>query len=772
MSSPSSRRKYNNNNSNVESHSRMMTSDFSPSSNVMNQGETQQLKTPQRIEIEREDALDILACLVERGVSWKCDSLTVSGETGAQVGGGSSENAVGEKGDISDSPPPRSQTPSVSEITTVVRELQELSLAEERLGDFHNNSEAHKKRKLALEELLRSHAYALEMQRASQSASSWLQSIDRSQSASSSPQKQTLPGKTVLERAPDSPPSTDTTTTTGSSQQAAGEESSASENMDLLTAKALLHTSQMELKEKKELADRLNEELAQCREEIGRLKTASQAAVFRSPNRSILDESDDISVTEAEEEEEEEIDVLERSFESVASVGNDNVDTSFLREGEKDSEENRQAPASGVTELEKFKAALDDANGVIRKLHSKLKLMEDENDGNKGEFADPPLIQVPSSDDLLETQKAVSPGNKEKHTVSVHMLDGENFITDWDGLAASMPGPPDHELRSPIVASILEAWTSDRNLHESLVAWMDQILEGGDPDSVPPLTLSNLGHQVRDGFTLHVLPLLFRRPDIRVDVKSRVHRRTTYDLSVTVDSLPGRQLSQDMRRTLSGSSATNSLATTALVNNSARGYDGTTNGHEDSVTPTANAQAASSRLSYDEVTEDIASPDDAQPGIMSTLGGALGGLLTRRSKGPNQESLPPEGPPSNMEMILESPSSAGLASEIVGLAEGDDDQPYHRVVSAPPGRIGVTFVEYRGHCMVSDVNPDSPLIGWIYPSDVLIAIDELPVSGMRVRDIITVLKDRTEKQRALRVVSSHAMNEFTLNASAVVDETG
>ena len=32
---------------------------------------TQQLKSPQRIEIERNDAIDILACLVERGVSWK-----------------------------------------------------------------------------------------------------------------------------------------------------------------------------------------------------------------------------------------------------------------------------------------------------------------------------------------------------------------------------------------------------------------------------------------------------------------------------------------------------------------------------------------------------------------------------------------------------------------------------------------------------------------------------------------------------------------------------
>jgi C-terminal processing protease CtpA/Prc len=91
------------------------------------------------------------------------------------------------------------------------------------------------------------------------------------------------------------------------------------------------------------------------------------------------------------------------------------------------------------------------------------------------------------------------------------------------------------------------------------------------------------------------------------------------------------------------------------------------------------------------------------------------------------------------------------------------------VVSAPPGRIGITFVEFRGHAMVSDVSPSSPLLDWVFPSDILIAIDEVPVSGMRVRDIIKVLTNRKDRQRALRVISSHAMNEFTLNASHMND---
>ena len=45
-----------------------------------------------------------------------------------------------------------------------------------------------------------------------------------------------------------------------------------------------------------------------------------------------------------------------------------------------------------------------------------------------------------------------------------------------------------------------------------------------------------------------------------------------------------------------------------------------------------------------------------------------------------------------------------------------------------------------------------------------LAIDDVPVSGMRLKDIVKVLQGRNERQRALRVVSSHAMSEFTANA--------
>jgi hypothetical protein len=151
-----------------------------------------------------------------------------------------------------------------------------------------------------------------------------------------------------------------------------------------------------------------------------------------------------------------------------------------------------------------------------------------------------------------------------------------------------------------------------------------------------------------------------------------------------------------------------------------------------------------------------------QPGLMSAINNRFGGLLNRGKKAPSLQDV------DNEEQSTPTPSSyswnaPSLPSE--DMASDDPIEPYQRVLSCPPGRIGVTFVQYRGHAMVSDVSPESPLSGWVFASDILIAIDEVPVSGMRVRDIVKLLTARKDRQRALRVISSHAMNEFTLNTS-------
>ena len=86
-----------------------------------------------------------------------------------------------------------------------------------------------------------------------------------------------------------------------------------------------------------------------------------------------------------------------------------------------------------------------------------------------------------------------------------------------------------------------------------------------------------------------------------------------------------------------------------------------------------------------------------------------------------------------------------------------DNTSYHRIIMAPPGKIGITFVDLEGVAMVSHISNESPLYGWIFLEDILVAIDECNVNDMQVKDIVQLLLDRKDKQRALCVMSAHAM---------------
>jgi hypothetical protein len=421
-----------------------------------------------------------------------------------------------------------------------------------------------------------------------------------------------------------------------------------------------------------------------------------------------------------------------------------------------------------------MKTALEKANETIRRLHGELH--EDTADGDK-EAA--PVIEIPDVKEAkTPTQKETiasssSPSSPDHQTINVRMLDGENFVTDWTELTPPLPPPPDHGLQSPIVNVVLEQWTGDRGLHESLLLWMERVMTGNDLESsVPPLTISSLDHQVRDGFVMHVLPLLLIRADIHVDVQTRAHRRTSYDMAVTVTQktagsydavqyhkptealLDQQHQIDEWAENFEPHMDTKSVAHSAItehIDNSNQYYSGSYDKNDNQVGGYSSFAGMVPHSESDELDPAL----KQEPGIMSALGGALGGLLSRRKVAMNSGS----------------PSSDGLSPIRRGTSVEEIDEPYHRVVSAPPGRIGVTFVEFRGHAMVSDVAPDSPLSSWVYPSDILIAIDEIPVSGMRVRDIVKVLTNRRDSQRALRVISSHAMNEFTLNASAINEPT-
>jgi len=411
-------------------------------------------------------------------------------------------------------------------------------------------------------------------------------------------------------------------------------------------------------------------------------------------------------------------------------------------------------------------------------------------------------------------------GEQDEKMINVCMLDGENFVTEWNKLGP-LPPPPDHDLHSPIVTALLSQWTDDCSTRDSLISWMENLIEGVDPVSVPPLKLSSLDHQVRDGFTMHIFPLLLRRSDLYLELTSRAQRRTSYDIiatvkspkSVAIDSTPLKH--SDGLNTLTGPSLRNHVSGSHMMAFKASGgihnsmkecpsfSQGT--GHSDgmesgSVTHSSITEYISNQIGVSSHLEQrgqlsvksnlpgdfstsamsksdlLVEKNPHQPSIMAGAINAVGGLLSRRKlhQSPHlsnrdnsieEDKRDEQSKQSDLPTLAKNPlakfknigSTRGCAElPKSSTIENEEDQPYHRVVSAPPGRIGMTFVQYRGHAIISDVYQNSPLQGWVFPSDILIAIDEVPVSGKRVLDIVKLLNARKERQRALRVISSHA----------------
>lgn len=335
----------------------------------------------------------------------------------------------------------------------------------------------------------------------------------------------------------------------------------------------------------------------------------------------------------------------------------------------------------------------------------------------------------------------------------------ENYMTNWNKLDP-LPPPPDHDLRSPIVHDLLSQWTSDTDTHESLLLWIERVVKGQKIIDIAPLQLSGLNQQLRDGFLMHVLPFLLRRADINVEVTAREHRETSYDLSVLVTET-GVNHADYIDRSDEVNSIPKSLQMMAFkasatkasprLSDHVRTPD-RTRGH------VHNSPYGNRHLEYNDQTE------HQHTGIVAGALNAVGGFLSRRrtptsnndlsSRTRNASSLP------STPTLSQPNNDFHNEGNMTHSELNESSQPYHRVVSAPPGRIGMTFVQYRGHAMVSDVYKDSPLAGWVFPSDILIAIDEVPVSGMRVPEIVKLLTARKERQRSLRVISSHAMTEL------------
>jgi hypothetical protein len=660
--------------------------------------------------MEHADALDLLNCIAELGVT------------------GDEANGI--------------------DIASTLEELRALT-----------NSTGDRKESLTktIELLGRSYEYSREMRRASLSARCWLQSIGKSKLNSMS----------------------DATISLFDPNDLSGKVTPA-------VLKAMWHSSQNEVIEKTKLADRLNEELAECRAEIGRLKSAAHVSSFTTVNQSMFDI-----------ENEEESDVGEGNYGPRTSDAKLEHQGDYLEASNiLDVSINKDANCEFALESEpstSLRIALDEANETIDRLGKECESLK---------------AKVSRDSEYTSSESAIlSSANDQQNGEDWKYCD--NAVSLWQELIEPLPPPPDHALRSPIVQAVLEEWTDDRQLHEALLSWIEGVVFGGNFSSAPPLTIAGVEHHVKDGLITHVVPMLLRRRNTKVDVQTRVRRQTTYDIGVSVELLDGQSdQTVEIRQNLEDTSTKSDVG--------GFGTHGTKSTYGLQLNADAPMRIGSVNYRrrddtgplYDEVAEGVEQQDQI-PGIMSVLGDALGVFMTRRKaaietspevvsvvrrdaspRGLLQTPLESKGASTGIDTIAA--AERNMAAVTAGppavasdpqqtedknddaaapVVSQDDEEPYHRVLSCPPGRIGVTFVEFRGHAMVSDVAHDSPLHGWIHPSDVLLAVDERTVVGMKVRDIIKLLRDRSERQRALRVISGHAMNEvFSLHdVSAIVD---
>ena len=878
---------------------------------------------PQRIEIEREDAINLLTCLVEQSIVFH-EKTDLDTSNASRV-----ENKANEQGKRVD------RSFSLTETSEALKALRIISKeynekqrnkANDGASDFGSDVESgdgdgtvqvdHEARMNALDELLRSHTYAAEMQRAAFSASSWLKAIGKSDTEGG----QMNICYSYSNSSTGAAEEDGTKDTAAEGKKIDGRDKSAedSSKMSIIALRAQLHSAEAKLLEKSEHAKRLDEELGKCRAEIGRLKSASRTdALFSSPNKSIFDveeEEGGSSSSESEVDEEEASEVAPKQLESALKDVSAVIDEA--ESSQADDIISSTKPRADAAEIDSYvkeiillKAALGEANKRLGKLDGQdaagsdekggsikdddeeegdekqasgdekvagdIAVEDDEDSDDDDDDIDDGILdasaipanlstfvlekdletyrdairkaasaEIETLNQELEALKSAvasqtsppaksrpapnnSPGNKDERMINARMLNAEDFVTEWDPIA-QLPPPPDHPLRSPIVYELLSQWTSDQIMQESLLGWVENVIGGEDPSTVPPLKISSLNHQLKDGFIMHILPLLLRRPDIHVEVTTRAHRRTSYDMAVSITKpMPDRngvvsfgstsgtdENAYSQNGSVSRRSAPSNKHMMAFkaskggiseeaedenegkrdiqqhvrskVSEYLRGGGGGNIGSTDigisgSV---ANASDVTNRISNlasvarlaPRPSHDIAplsgvpsadeqstgtgqqSSNHEQPGL---VGRAIGLLSRKKEEGlsdlpPRDIRLPPSRPPTSR---LQMPSLTAADEGGHGPMYEEEEQ-YHRVVSVPPGKIGITFVQYRGHAMVSDVAPDSPLNGWIFPSDIVIAVDEKAVSGLRVREIVDLLKSRKDRQRALRVISSHDLQDI------------
>lgn len=642
-----------------------------------------------------------------------------------------------------------------------------------------------------LDELETSHEYAQEMKQAALSASAWLHSNDTSDF------------------------------------EVSVENSSAHQNTTIDQLKASNESLQRQLSEQYDVNQKLNQDLSICRAEIGRLRSPlsydmRKNDLFPVANTSVLDlEDDDSSPSSKEDEfsdrhnalplEDISLEAVEAKKDILLLKAELEETNKILKQMERDVkrssyDQKKKKEFYKIDQIQENQN-IENANDQGETNSSTEVLNRPDQSGNDNDACDSDGdINISALKDTLKTEleeyvSAIQESDRRKiEELEDHIRYLENEArsyvenksdsaneTDkfgWKVLENFAP-PPDHELRSPIVSAILSEWNSDKRTQIFLLEWIENMMTCPDPSNSPPLHISGLDDQLRNGFLMHILPFLSKRTDVDVEVSTRRHCKSFYEILINVQkpgdsdkegySLKGHvplttKSTQMMAFKASAKSLDDSLLESNASSNHNRPFKFGSIHLGDMIKKGKSPPSPKSPSSVDvnntisNVQETTKTHTPRNSGMVVGALNAVGGLLSRKK---TLNVNDPEGN-SNFKTIVspsqpfnprvKDSSTGGTFDSISNSTEGIE--PYHRVVSAPPGRIGITFVQYRGHAMVSDVYPDSPLLGWIFPSDIVIAIDEIPVSGMRVPDIVKLLTNRKERQRALRVISSHAMTDL------------
>lgn len=550
--------------------------------------------------------------------------------------------------------------------------IESLRLASKSFTDVKDSPFSHDDRCQVLDDLLLTQRYAIEMLRITESASKWMSTIGLS-TILPNPLKECNPAA-VFEGQSSTAASSHSRKTAffppseaGSTMATTGDRSPHSPLPGALISDsaamlARLRSAKKEMQIKDALIDQLNEELSKCREEIGRLKvTRSEERPFKSPNRSILDDDDS---------------------------------------------DNEASVCLNTTSL--LLHSLTEVNESFNEEGVTSKTSQERNVENTITYPRPmtPTSRTEDRVDQLTTSCAT-------RMINVHMLDAENFVTAWDDMGP-LPPPPDHSLHAPIVHSLLEQWTSDKAMQETLLKWLEGILDcSADLCHIPPLTISSLNHQVRDGFIMHVIPLLLRRVDVHVDVKTRAHRRTTYDISVSVSSASeksslsasAQSLFELKNNSLCNLKKTNSVSMMAFNASSANFIQDKDEDRLTSIVSNKTSDSALVKQAYNLFVDKNSAVEhrfwnddgsvessvtaatclrtpprdtEEQSVLMKAFGSAFGGLLTRRSGASISTK------PSHNKEYWQHASNAIPRRPVQHCVE-DLRQPYHRVVTAPPG---------------------------------------------------------------------------------------